>query len=76
MAMIFADVIDMQRHPHPETHPNHWAVQFSVHWGTHERKFWRWYRSIDAEAPSREEAIARFWQDTFTELSGFQLGVI
>lgn len=80
--MIDVEVLDVRPHPCQATNnPGCWAVQFRVsHKGT-SRTFWRWHTGrrfgpdgalVETnEQPSRDEILARFWNDTFAELHGF-----
>ena len=80
---IVASVLDVRPHPDQTSHnPGCWAVKFRVSHGKKARTFWRWYNvrrfnengalvDPDDQPPSVEEILARFWDDTFGDLHGF-----
>lgn len=80
---ILASVLDMKPHPDQATHnPGTWAVQFRVSHAGKARTFWRWHIvrrfnkngaliEPDDQPPSVDEILARFWDDTFGDLHGF-----
>lgn len=71
--MISVSVLDIQRHPDPDSNPDDWTVRFQVNYEGTELTFWRWHKVRDrsGSAPTHAEAVKRFWEDTFAELHGF-----
>ena len=76
--MIDVKVLDVQPHSdQATTHPNYWKVKIRVtyrgtphtFWRWH--KFWRWHNMQEDRKPEPDEIVERFWDDTFTELRGF-----
>jgi hypothetical protein len=82
--MIDVRVLTVKPHPSQATNnPGCWAVQLHVSHAGHSRTFWRWHTvqkldercchvtpSNDKE-PSHNEILARFWDNTFGEIHGF-----
>lgn len=81
--MIDARVVAIEPHPDQATNnPGCWAIQLRVSHAGRTRTLWRWHnvRRFDASGalidpdgapPSRDEVLARFWDDTFGDLHGF-----
>jgi hypothetical protein len=81
--LIDVRVLAMRPHPDQATHnPGCWAVQFGIRYKNTVRKFWRWHNVIklnanggyvepDDQPPTADEVLARFWDDTFGDLHGF-----
>lgn len=80
------DVHVLAVRPHPgqaRENPGCWAVQLRVSHAGQSRTFWRWHtvHELDEDGcyitpsndkePSHDEIVARFWNDTFSELHGF-----
>ncbi len=81
--MIDAIILAIEPHPDQATNnPGSWAVQFSVSHAGKLRTLWRWHTvrrfdknsaliKPDNQPPTHEEILARFWDDTFGNLHGF-----
>lgn len=82
--MIEVRVDDVQPHPDQATNnPGCWAVKLHVSYSGHSRTFWRWHdvktlsstgayvETTSTKKPATSEIVARFWDDTFAELHGF-----
>lgn len=82
--MIDIQVLTVRPHPNQATsHPGYWAVQLCVRHAGHTRTFWRWFARhtlgpngnyippSNEPSPKHAEIIERFWDDTFSELHGF-----
>lgn len=86
--MITVRVLAMRPHPDQTTNnPGYWAVQYGVKYKNVARKFWRWFSVrrfnengtlVDpgSDPPSTDEALARFWDDTFGDLHGFDFETV
>ena len=76
---IDVEVVGVDPHPaQSTTNPSSWAVRFRVVFAGKSREFSRWHDTRDVEdgrfvtrRPTNEEVLARFWDDTFAELHGF-----
>jgi hypothetical protein len=71
--MIDVAILDVQPHPdQATTHPGIWAIQLRVSHADKSRTFWRWwFAQRSSIKPSIEEIIPWFWNDTFSNLHGF-----
>ena len=82
--MIDVKILTVKPHPDQATNnPGSWAVKYLVSRSGRRRTFWRWYtvreftpngRLIEPSSkrePSRDEILSDFWDDTFSELGGF-----
>jgi hypothetical protein len=72
--MIDVSVLNVKPHPDQATNnPGTWAVKFRVAHDGRSRTFWRWHtiREQTRRKPEPDEILARFWDDTFAGLHGF-----
>jgi hypothetical protein len=61
--------------PHPDqatSNPGCWAIQLRVSHAGRSRTFWRWCTFSSDEKLSHAAILARFWDDTFSELHGLE----
>jgi hypothetical protein len=84
--MIEVHVLAVVPHPDQATNnPGDWAVRFEISYKGATKTFWRWhtvkafnengrYITSPPIAPSHDQILHYFWDDTFHELNGFARG--